>query len=444
MKKLIFTAFIAAASMVQLQAQQALPTGSVKNNPFTQETPTPMKRNTLGKAGSVSDWYSYPTFLQDAQLLGTAGSVVFMAHDSLAKYVNTGDSVEYDRQLLGIGSVLDPKDDVIDNSQSPGLKLSKYTSYTVDSVAFRYLYCRYADSTDDGMGGKKSVVDTLFIFSFKTPGIKERTNSTSQLKFAYPEWNTALRYPTGYIAIDTVLLTIADTSALPDATEQSWLTKIKEFGFKTPIDVPKVQSGVANNLVGFVGVFKSGIVYDTSFTFIHAGTTPKPAAEKRINYFGMRSWADDAVVQYKNLSFFNTSLYSLPSTGYPNTQGYFGLQAGSIYTRTLYLDAFYKVNSSNVGLKDIKNDNFAMTNVYPNPATQNGQAVMGFNLKSSSTVSVNIFNIAGQQVKTVMNEKFAAGEHAYEFDLSGLKPGIYMVNMTVNGSSVTKKLTITE
>jgi hypothetical protein len=69
---------------------------------------------------------------------------------------------------------------------------------------------------------------------------------------------------------------------------------------------------------------------------------------------------------------------------------------------------------------------------------------MGFNLKSSSTVAVNIYNIAGQQVKSVINKTYAAGEHAVEFDLAGLKAGIYMVNMTVNGVSQTKKLTITE
>ncbi|MES2780962.1 MAG: T9SS type A sorting domain-containing protein [Bacteroidota bacterium] len=438
MKKLIFTAFIAAATMVQ--AQQAVKSGSVKNSPFTSEAPSPMKKNTLGKSGTVSEWYSYPTFLQDAQLLGTSGSVAFMAHDSLAKYINTGDSIEYDRQLLAMGSVLDPKDDVIDNSQNPGLKLTKYTSYTVDSLAFRYLYCRYADSTDDGLGGKKFVVDTLFIFSFKTPAIKERTSGTK--KYANMDWNTATRYPVGYSSIDTVLLTNADTSTLPDAGEQSWFTKIKEFGFKTPIEISKVTTGVANNLFGFVGVFKSGIVYDTSYTFIHAGTGAKPT--KRINYFGMRSWADDAAVPYENTTFYNTSLYSPTFVAYPNTQNYFGLQAGSIYTRTLYLDAFYKVNSSNTALKDIKNDNFTMTNVYPNPANANGTAVMAFNLKTASTVSINIMNIAGQQVKSVLNQNFAAGEHAQEFELSGLNAGIYMVNMTVNGVTMTKKLTITE
>jgi hypothetical protein len=446
MKKLIFTLCVAAATpFVALQAQNTPSKVSLRSgNVIDNNTTAPKAPTGFGKAGAIYEWYSYPTFLQDAQILGTAGSVIFMGHDSLAKYVGDDDTIRYDQILLSAGAILDPKDDVIDNSANPELKLTKYTGYSVDSLAFRYLYCRYNDSIDDGQGGKNGVVDTLFIFTFKTPAIIERTTTDGD-KFGYMSWNTATRYPTGYSTIDTVLLTLEDTTTLPDAAEASWRTGVFEMGFKNPLNVPKVQSGVANNLFGFLAVFKSGIVYDSSFTYIHQGTGPKPTSDKRINYFGVRNWSDDNANPYQNTAFFNTTLFSPTFAAYPNTQNYIGTIPGSLlYTRPAYLDAYFKVNALSTGINDITNDQFAMGNVYPNPALANGTALISFSVKNTSNVNVAIYNIAGVQVKSVVNKNFAAGEHAEEISLSGLKAGIYFVNMTVNGSTITKKLTITE
>ncbi len=446
MKKLIFTICVTAATpFVTLQAQTTPNKVSLRTgNVIDQNTTAPRAATGFGKEGSISEWYSYPSFLQEAQILGTAGSVVFLAHDSLAKYVSNDDTIRYDVALMSAGAILDPKDDVIDNSNNPELKLTKYTDYTVDSLAFRYLYCRYNDSIDDGQGGQKYVVDTLFIFSFKTPAILERTTTDGD-KFGYMNWNTALRYPTGYSTIDTILLSSADTTTRPDETESSWLTSAMEIGLKNPVLVPKVQTGVTNNLFGFIAVFKSGIVYDTSFTYIHQGTGPKPTEDQRINYFGVRNWSDDNATPYKNTAFFNTTLFSPTFAAYPNTQGYIGTIPGSLlFSRPAYLDAYFKVNALNTSINDIQNDQFAMGNVYPNPAQTNGTALISFSVKNTSNVNVAIYNIAGVQVKSVVNKNFAAGDHVEEISLNALKAGIYFVNMTVNGSTITKKLTITE
>jgi hypothetical protein len=49
-----------------------------------------------------------------------------------------------------------------------------------------------------------------------------------------------------------------------------------------------------------------------------------------------------------------------------------------------------------------------------------------------------------QEVKNLFTQSFTDGAHAEFLDLSGLKPGVYMVNMTVNGTTVSKKLSVTE
>jgi hypothetical protein len=108
------------------------------------------------------------------------------------------------------------------------------------------------------------------------------------------------------------------------------------------------------------------------------------------------------------------------------------------------MDFLVTTTSGNVGIKDINNDEFAMTSVYPNPAQVGGTAVLGFNLLNAGTVRIAVYNIAGQLVKHAINAKYTVGAHEESIDLTGLKAGIYMVNMTINGASITKKLTITE
>jgi hypothetical protein len=449
MKKLFTSALLVAFVAMQASAQQSVPSGT-KTDRNSHKDITPIqaaspKAKSLGKGTMpVSEWYSYLDLMKEGSFLpSTQGLVSFLAHDTLAKFVNPGDTTEYDRVYLGAGIVLDPKDEIIDLTANPDMKLTNWTPYMVDSIAFRYLYCRYNDSIDDGLGNKVFVQDTLLIFTYKSPGITQRTSSTQ--KWGSIDWETSTRLPKTPFSVDTILLGHADTTERPGPSEDSWKTATMIHGLNTPVVLNKIGGSQTNNLVGFVVVFKSGIMYDTSYTFIHEGTSPKPADSKRINYFGIRSEADLATPVYSNTKYYNSTLFALPSTAYPNTQGFFGLQSSRIYTVPRYLDGFFKVNTTGpVGLDKINNDHFSVTNVFPNPADVNGSAVIGFNLKNSAKVSINVYSLVGQVVKTVTNSTFASGINEAVIDLTGLKAGIYMVNMTVNGVSETKKLTITE
>jgi hypothetical protein len=86
----------------------------------------------------------------------------------------------------------------------------------------------------------------------------------------------------------------------------------------------------------------------------------------------------------------------------------------------------------------------ASTQVYPNPARSSEQAVIGFNLKERSTVTATITNLMGQKVRDVFSNTFSEGVNTEFVNINGLKPGIYFITLEVNGTSVSKKLTITE
>src|SRR5690606_1662590 len=80
-------------------------------------------------------------------------------------------------------------------------------------------------------------------------------------------------------------------------------------------------------------------------------------------------------------------------------------------------------------------------NMYPNPT--NGETVLEFNLADASSIKVNVVDVTGRVVLNIANTNFAPGEHSISVnENSTLERGVYFVNMTVNGKSLTRKLLI--
>lgn len=83
-----------------------------------------------------------------------------------------------------------------------------------------------------------------------------------------------------------------------------------------------------------------------------------------------------------------------------------------------------------------------LSHCYPNPA--NGTTTVYFNVPTDSKTSIDIYNLSGQLVKTVLNEEMSQGNHSVEINLSDLREGVYFCNLRTNGNSVnqTKRLVV--
>jgi enterochelin esterase-like enzyme len=75
---------------------------------------------------------------------------------------------------------------------------------------------------------------------------------------------------------------------------------------------------------------------------------------------------------------------------------------------------------------------------YPNPF--NPSTTIRFTLPSSSHATVSVFDLTGRLVTKLADEVFTAGEHALEFDGSGLSSGIYFARLQMGEVGVTKKM----
>jgi hypothetical protein len=81
-------------------------------------------------------------------------------------------------------------------------------------------------------------------------------------------------------------------------------------------------------------------------------------------------------------------------------------------------------------------DVFMLKQNYPNPF--NPTTTIWFDISSSNVVSVDIFNVSGQLIKTLMNQPMLAGQHSVQWD--GLdqydntaSSGIYVARVKVGG-----------
>jgi hypothetical protein len=76
---------------------------------------------------------------------------------------------------------------------------------------------------------------------------------------------------------------------------------------------------------------------------------------------------------------------------------------------------------------------------YPNPF--NPSTVISYTLNSSTNVSLNVYDITGRKIATLVNERQTAGVQEVSFDASSLASGVYIYRLqTTEGSTLTKKM----
>jgi hypothetical protein len=64
-----------------------------------------------------------------------------------------------------------------------------------------------------------------------------------------------------------------------------------------------------------------------------------------------------------------------------------------------------------------------------------------FKIESKGVARIDVYNIVGQRVATLINKEFEPGEHSVELNGQGLPAGVYLVRLTAkDGPPVTRKV----
>jgi hypothetical protein len=84
--------------------------------------------------------------------------------------------------------------------------------------------------------------------------------------------------------------------------------------------------------------------------------------------------------------------------------------------------------------------NFILYHPYPNPF--NPTTTLRFDIPSNTTkpVLINIYDIAGSVVKTVINERIESGYHEIQWNLTASSSGVYFVELRIGEKRLVQKL----
>jgi len=103
-------------------------------------------------------------------------------------------------------------------------------------------------------------------------------------------------------------------------------------------------------------------------------------------------------------------------------------------------DSISGVISSGVGVADDAPAAFAVAQNTPNPF--NPTTTISFTLANAGTVNVDVYNVAGQKVDTIVNEFMDSGSHSVVWDASDFSAGVYFYTVKGGDFSKTMKMTL--
>ena len=83
---------------------------------------------------------------------------------------------------------------------------------------------------------------------------------------------------------------------------------------------------------------------------------------------------------------------------------------------------------------------YYLTQNYPNPF--NPTTKINFNLPVAGNVKLTVYNLLGQEIKTLVNGYNESGVYNYTFDAKELNSGIYIYKLESGNYSQTRKMTL--
>jgi hypothetical protein len=179
-----------------------------------------------------------------------------------------------------------------------------------------------------------------------------------------------------------------------------------------------------------------------------------PTNPVEIGYWDAPCWAQNVVVagnyvyvadSEEGLRVIDVSYPALPvEVGYYNTPG----SASGVAVAESYA---YVADGPYFGIYDVSqalgtDDNLPISvpqtvtlyPAYPNPF--NPATTIRFDLPQASAVTMTVYNLAGQSVETLVDNRLSAGTHTVSFDGSRFSSGMYFCTLKAGEFSETNKM----
>ena len=119
------------------------------------------------------------------------------------------------------------------------------------------------------------------------------------------------------------------------------------------------------------------------------------------------------------------------------------LQDSMVNATSVYIpgDSASAVLDVLVGVKPIDSgipNSYSLSSNYPNPF--NPTTVINFSIPQSGLVTLKVYNILGQEVRTIVNKEMSAGTYKVDFNASDLSSGVYIYTIKSGSFTASKKM----
>ena len=98
----------------------------------------------------------------------------------------------------------------------------------------------------------------------------------------------------------------------------------------------------------------------------------------------------------------------------------------------------YPFFTLSTGVEEVSQEGFHLEQCRPNPAGMSTE--IGFRIPERQQVAINLYDVPGNLIKTVVDAELSAGRHTYKVDLSELPKGVYFYEMKTSTFTGVKKL----
>ncbi len=210
------------------------------------------------------------------------------------------------------------------------------------------------------------------------------------------------------------------------------------------------NSGVSSSFYHSTGHNVSGYV-DLEVEFFFKAVSMENNEDFWVQYFDGSTWTTVASfargVDFNNNTFYTTTV-SIPNTfNYPtNAQLRFRCDASGngddVYIDSIEFRGLTPGSSSEdtpqVASKEALPQRFALTQNFPNPF--NPVTTIRFALPTEEHVQVNVYDLKGRRVTTIVDGKYPAGVHDVQWNATGYASGAYFYRIQAGSNVETRRM----
>jgi hypothetical protein len=161
--------------------------------------------------------------------------------------------------------------------------------------------------------------------------------------------------------------------------------------------------------------------------------------ETEVNNYGFDVERKSSTGSWEKISFVNGNGNSNSTKQYSFIDN--EVNSGTYSYRLKQIDNDGKYSYSKIiEISLLKSIEYTLAQNYPNPF--NPTTLISFTLPEAGTVKLTVYNLLGQEIKTLVSGYKDSGVHFYYFDAEDLNSGVYIYKFETKGFTQTRKMTL--